>query len=208
MDSSFEGLFESKINENLEENLFILQSDPTNCYSNVQNAPNEDNVRNIELQDLEMQGHNNDNKKKELNYYFFNFPSDNFEQSSYQQEDLPFWDREYDNYIDINSPKDDSSFENNNQIIIQNKIKVFNFQTFKNEPKNGILTEEPSYISLYEITENYEILNDLWEKHHIYKDETDLLEIEKSGEMFKRVKNYLTGERDIKIINQEKMKKI
>ena len=87
-------------------------------------------------------------------------------------------------------------------------IKVFNFQTFKNEPKNGILTEEPSYISLYEITENYEILNDLWEKHHIYKDETDLLEIEKSGEMFKRVKNYLTGERDIKIINQEKMKKI
>ena len=128
MDSSFEGLFESKINENLEENLFILQSDPTNCYSNVQNAPNEDNVRNIELQDLEMQGHNNDNKKKELNYYFFNFPSDNFEQSSYQQEDLPFWDREYDNYIDINSPKDDSSFENNNQIIIQNKIydKIYN----------------------------------------------------------------------------------
>ena len=196
MDSSSEGLSESKFHEILEENSFIPESDPTNCYSNVQNAPNEDNEKNMEIQDLEMQGGNNDNKKKDLNESYFNFPSDNFGLSSYQQGDLSFLDIEqYDNYIlyDINSPKDDSSFKNNNQINSQNKIKVFNFQTFKNGPKNGILTEEPSYISLGEITKKYTILKDLWEEHHIYKDETDLLEIEKLGEMFKRVKNYLTG---------------
>ena len=39
---------------------------------------------------------------------------------------------------DINSQRDGSSSKNNNQNIFQNKIKVFNFQTFINEPKNVI----------------------------------------------------------------------